>query len=244
MPERVVENTEMFVRSIQLPQQTQSYSPVSHGDIIDNLEQFLLEKELVPFKKRYITAKNGQEIYGDWILKRVDQTIENLQQGDTTLGIGFVNSYNKHLKLEITPGIRVLICGNGAMSKTNIATFERKHTGDINIEFPIFIQNSLENINVLFEKMNEDFNKLKEININKKLMSELAGRLFIQEEIISSEQMSLLKKEIISPTFSQFIPDNGYSFYNHCTYSIRNSHPSKIIDKYVGIHEFVMNNLV
>ena len=131
-----------------------------------------------------------------------------------------------------------IVCGNGAMSKTDIMTFDRKHTGDINIEFPIFIQNSLDDLDVLYNKMMMNFAKLKEVQLDRKLMSELAGRLFIEHDIISAEQMSTLKKEIEKPSFPQFIPENAYSLYQHTTYSIRNSHPSEIIEKYTNVHEF------
>lgn len=237
--ERVQEQTEMWVRSVQLPQETETYKPVSHADLIDVLESSLLERGLMAYQKKYITARNGQELHGDWILKRQDQTVEQLQRGDTAMGISFVNSYNKHLKLELVPGLRILVCGNGMMSKTAIATFDRKHTGDINLEFPIFIQNSLEKIDPMFEILNSNLSRLKEIQISERIMSELAGRLFIQENILSSEQMSMLKREIEKPSFSQFIVNNAYSFYQHVTYALKNSHPSEVIDKYTGVHDFI-----
>jgi hypothetical protein len=238
MAERVTDQTEMFVRSIRIPSQTETYSPVSHGDVIDELELSLKEKGLVPFKKKFITAKDGQELFGSWMLKGINDDVETVQKGDQVLAINFVNSYNKHLKLSIVPGIAVIVCGNGAMSKTAVSTFSRKHTGDINIEFPIFIQNSLENLDTLYQNMILNFAKLKEVQLDKKLMSELAGRLFIEHDIISSEQMSMLKREIEKPTFEQFIPQNAYSLYNHTTYSLRNSHPAEIIEKYTNVHEF------
>src|SRR3972149_9617161 len=118
MPERVTDQTEMFVRSIRIPSQTETYSPVSHGDVIDELELSLKEKGLVPFKKKFITAKEGQELFGTWMLKNVNQSTEQVQAGDTCLIVSAINSYNKHLKLQIIPGIGVIVCGNGAMSKT------------------------------------------------------------------------------------------------------------------------------
>jgi hypothetical protein len=241
MSERIKEQTETWVKSIQLPQETDSYKPVSHGSLIDTLEFKLLEKGLIPYQRKYFTAKNGQELHGDWILKKTDQTIEQLNVGSTTVGISFINSYNKHLKLEIVPGLRVLTCGNGAMSKTAISTFDRKHTGAVNEEFLIFIQNSLEGLDELTNMMNTILNKAKQVQINRKIMSELAGRLFIDKEIITSEQLSILKNEIYKPSFNQFVPENVYSFYNHCTWAARNSHPSEVIDRYTGIHEFITN---
>jgi hypothetical protein len=235
MPERIKEQAETWVRSIQLPEETDSYKPVSHGSLIATLESKLLEKGLIPTQKRYSTAKGGQELFGMWALGDRD----SMQVGDQQLAINFVNSYNKHLKLSLIPGLLTKICSNGAMSRMAIATFDRKHTGSINEEFPIFIESSLEGMHTLYEKMLSDFAKLKEVSLNKKLMSELAGRLFIKEDLITAEQVSLLKREIEKPTFDQFIPENAYSFYQHCTWSIRKSSPSEVIDRYTGIHEFI-----
>lgn len=238
MPERIKEETEQFIRSVQLPQATDSYSPVAHGDIIDVLEQNLLERNLVPHKKKYVVSKNGLEVYGNWILKQVGQDIELLDPGDQMISINFINSYNKKLKLELCGGVSTCICSNQAMRQSDLQSFERKHTGDINIEFPIFIQNSLENLDEMFIKFQEQFASLREVNLNKKLMSELAGRLFIQHDIITSEQMSLLKREIENPSYPQFIPETAYSFYQHTSFSINRSHPSDILQRYTDVHEF------
>jgi hypothetical protein len=238
MPERITDQTEMFVRSVQIPEQTKTYTPVSHGDVIDELRRCLLERNLVSFKERYTTAKNGQEVFGSWMLKGINDPIELVQAGDQVLNISFVNSYNKHLKLSLVPGIATVICSNGMMDRSAVAIFDRKHTGDIQLEFPIFIQNSIADLETLYNKVVGQFTKLKEVQLNKKLMSELAGRLFIEHDIITSEQMGILKREIEKPSFIQFTPENAYSMYQHVTYALRNSHPSEIIEKYINTHEF------
>ena len=240
MPERVKSVMKDVVLTVPIPQSTESYTTVSNLDLLTKLRETLATKELIPFRENYTLAANGNQLYGNWMLTSNENIErEKFEPGDQVLSINFINSYDKKLKLSITPGIATCICSNQAMSRTSIATFNRKHTGSINEEFPIFIESSLEGMHTLYEKMLSDFAKLKEVSLNKKLMSELAGRLFIKEDLITAEQVSLLKREIERPTFDQFIPENAYSFYQHCTWSIRKSSPSEVIDRYTGIHEFI-----
>ena len=247
MSERVQLQTEEWIKSVSVPQATNTYIPVSNSELIETLQSNLESIGLFPVKKRYVTSNHGNEVFGDWQLSREGDPLlikERYDVGDMTFGVSFVNSYDKKLKLEIIPGIRVCICSNQAMSKNGVATFDRKHTGDVGIEFPIFIQNSLEKLDVLYTSFQDAFNRLQNVTISKKVMSELAGRMYIQEDIITSEQMSVLKKEINKSTFSQFNGDNGFNFYQHCTFAARNSHPSEMIDRYVDIHEFVTSSLL
>ena len=249
MAERIRFETENFIKNITVPSITNTYSPVSNSDLIDSLEESLNIKGYNILKKEYVIGARGNEVYGNWILSSAEggdifTRKERYEPGDMQLAIGFQNSYDKKLKLKIVPGVRVCICSNQAMSRSNISIFEKKHTGDINLEFPIFIDNSLGELDTMYNNFKDAFDRLSQVQINKKIMSELAGRLYIQEDIISSEQVSILRKEIINPTFAQFSEDNGYNFYQHCTYSIRKSHPNEIIDKYTKVHDFVINSLL
>ena len=247
MAERVQNQTEEWIKSVPVPQATNTYVPISNTELINTLQSNLEDIGLYPVKKRYTTSNHGMEVFGDWQLSREGDPLllkEKYDAGDMHFGVSFVNSYDKKLKLEIIPGVRICICSNQAMSKSGVATFDKKHIGNVGVEFPIFIQNSLEQLDVLYTNFQEAFNKLRGVSINKKVMAELAGRMYVQEDIITSEQMSLLKKEINKSTFSQFDGDNGFNFYQHCTYAARNSHPSEMIDRYVNIHEFVTESLL
>ena len=70
-------------------------------------------------------------------------------------------------------------------------------------------------------------------------MSELAGRMFIEENILQANQLSILKKEIHKPSFDYGgIGNSAYELYQHVTHALKGAHPLKSSKQFVKTHEF------
>ena len=94
--------TKDLLLSTPLPQETNSYKPISHEQLIDltltGIEKsgFKLEKEI------YSSAQEGNVANGRY-------TISNVADSEMKLQIGWQNSYNKQLTLKFALGTQIFI---------------------------------------------------------------------------------------------------------------------------------------
>ena len=94
--------TKELLLSTPLPQETNTYKPISHEQLIDltlsGIEKsgFKLETEL------YSSANQGNIANGRY-------TISNVADNEMQLQIGWQNSYNKQLTLKFALGTQIFI---------------------------------------------------------------------------------------------------------------------------------------
>ena len=94
--------TKELLVTTPLPQETNSYKPISHEQLIDltltGIEKsgFKLETEL------YSSAQDGNIANGRY-------TISNVADSEMQLQIGWQNSYNKQLTLKFALGTQIFI---------------------------------------------------------------------------------------------------------------------------------------
>ena len=221
-------NKRDLLLSTTLPQKTSTYSPVPHGEIISHLLEGLDKKGLSVASENYNIAKNGQQVVGCF----------NIHSGDADMQqrVMFKNSYDKSMAVGFASGGSVIVCSNG-MVKGDI-TFKKMHKGTVLQELRAKIQESLNYLEEHFSKLVLHKEQMKSIEINKKVIAELTGRLFMDEAIITIEQASIIKKEL---EFSDNFKFDGtlWNYYNNVTQSLKHQSPTNFIKSHADLHEFV-----
>ena len=85
---------------------------------------------------------------------------------------------------------------------------------------------------------------LKTIILPKEKLYKLVGKLYLEEDILNTDQFNILRREIKSPTYSYGTKGNTvWDFYNHVTASLRTSHPSNWINNHITFDEFINKEL-
>lgn len=112
------------------------------------------------------------------------------------------------------------------------------HKGSVLQELRAKIQESLNYLEEHFSKLVLHKEQMKSIEINKKVIAELTGRLFMDEAIITIEQASIIKKEL---EFSDNFKFDGtlWNYYNNVTQSLKHQSPTNFIKSHADLHEFV-----
>ena len=95
-----------------------------------------------------------------------------------------------------------------------------------------------------YEYKKNDFNRLKETEITKRLAAELLGRMMIEENIVTPTQLNIIKNELDNPTYVEFKDMTGYNLYQHCTHALKTAHPTFAIKQLVRTHDFLTSNLL
>jgi hypothetical protein len=211
------------LRDTPLPQYDSSYTIIPHVQIIDEIKTRLANHGLNISKEIYTGNIENQIVTGKFNIHKEDDP-------DLGLMMVFGNSYNKSRKFKVSIGGRVFVCDNG-MILGDMNNFSRKHTGNALEEALQAIEFQIQQAEEHFQILCNQKNQLREVTISKKLQAELAGRLYMEEEIITLSQLSVIKQELQEPSFDyNSHNESGWYFYNAITHSLKKSHPVRWIE--------------
>ena len=226
-------STKDLLIKAELPQQTRTYKPVTHQQLIDltlesiNQAVFQLDKEL------YSSTSDGQVANGNF-------TISNVADKEMQLQIGWQNSYNKTLSLKFAIGARIFICQNGAVHG-DMGSFKKKHMGTVQEFTPAAITEYIKQAGDTFVTMQRERETMKQVETSKRIQAELVGRLLLEEQLISTMQVNQIAKELTSPTYDYGAPGSMWELYQFTTQTMRETHPRNWIDDHMKAHKFFVN---
>ena len=200
----------------EITYQGTKYSPILHKDIIESIDEYLYKNNIQVRGKEFLTASNGQRVIGKYNIAYPDQEMGYM--------INFRNSLDGSMSFAIVSGSVTWICSNGSIYG-DVSSYKAKHMGQKNLEMSQQIQFACERIEETMQLQILRRNRMREIEVNKKQISQIAGELFINEQIITATQLGIIKKEIEFPSFDYKCEGSAYQFYQHCTFALKESSP-------------------
>ena len=218
-----------FLTGIDVPQATRTYVPVSHRSIIDSIKE---QSDKLGFQiknESYLSNKQGTQMLGRF----------GFLTDDTTMGteLAFRNSYDKSLSIKVITGEQLWICKNGSMIGSD-NNYSKKHVSDVNVLTPSTISEYINSSFDNFEKAIKIRERMKEIELSKRTISTLVGRMFLEDSVINTAQLAIIKNELISPTFNYEADNSLWEFFNHTTYSLKQNHPMTYMNQQVKLKKF------
>jgi len=213
-----------------LPEETRTYKPVSHAQLIDLTLKSIDDAGFKLDKETYSAARDGQVANGRY-------TISNVTDAEMQLQIGWQNSYDKSMSLKFAIGTRILVCSNGCVSG-DYGAFRKKHRGDVQEFAPFAITEYIKSAGDVFSLMQMEREKMKNIELDRRAIAELVGRMFIEDQIIQSTQLNIIKKQIEAPLYDYGAPGSLWELYQHTTYAMKESHPSLWMQNHIDAHKF------
>jgi len=188
------ETSRWHLENADLPNHGKTYTVVSHKSVIENTHQLLKDAGFVVQKEIYranMNANVAQGIYYIYPSQSVDQEITTEKE----LGMMFAwtNSYDKSTRFQCAIGAYVYVCNNG-MIAGDMMNFKRKHTGSADYDVKVHLADQIKNAEKHYKRIIKDKELMKTINFDCKKESELTGRLFIEEDLLDSQQVGLIKK--------------------------------------------------
>jgi|TARA_R110000796_G_scaffold12681_3_gene41710 hypothetical protein len=239
------ETTQAYLENTPLPVHGKSYTVISHKNVIDNTKKLLEDSGFTISKEIYranMNAQVAQGIYHIYPTKSIDDLVNN----ESELGMMFAwtNSYDKSARFQCAIGAHVFVCGNGMMAG-DMMNFKRKHTGSASHDIVMELNNQIKNGEKHYKRMISDRDSLRNISLTTRQQSELLGRLFVDEDILTSTQAICVKKEINKSSYDYNCnDDNAWTFYNHITHSLKKSTPRDWMQDTQNFHDFMMTEVV
>lgn len=221
--------------STELPLKTDSYTPISHNTIDEKTREILDSIGFQLSKTYYRTSPDGQ----------VGQAEYHLIYGndpDMGLMVAWQNSYNKMVSFKYAVGAHVMVCSNGCVAG-DLGAYKRKHTGTADQEAFEVMRNYLSQAKEIFDKLVSDKEHLKKISLESSEMAAILGRMFIHNEIITSTQINIIKREMQNPTHDYGVPvNNAWSLYNYTTFAFKEDNPKNWMKRHIDLHKFFSDN--
>lgn len=229
----IYKSTKGALIATPIPLQSRTYKPISHGQLIDLTLESVHQAGFTVDQEVYSMAKEGQIANGRF-------TIKSIADEEMQLEIGWQNSYNKQVTLKFAIGVHIFICSNGAI-QGDFGTFKKKHVGEVQTFAPHMIMEYIRSAGDVFRVMQTSRNAMKQVEISKRATAEIVGRMFIEQGIITSTQLNIIKRELDHPTFNYGCDGSMWQLYNFVTYALKESHPSLWMQNHINVHQFFIN---
>ena len=232
MPRRTGTTTKEYLSTISLPTHGGRYTVIPHAFIIDNALAELKANGLTVNTELYRCSIDGNVATGIYHINN---------ENDKELGMIFAwsNSYDKTMRFKCAVGAYVYTSKNLILKK-DIGSWGRKHTGTADSEALDTIKNQILNATDNFNRIIKDKDKMKTITVSTQKGAEIMGRLFLEKELVTSEQMGIVKSQLKEPMFDYISPvDSLCVFYNHISYALQKAHPKTWMDQQRLINWFL-----
>jgi hypothetical protein len=209
------------------------YSPISHKEVIETIEE--------QFDKENLRFTNFRISTGNHLKQCVLHYIFNPEEHELGFSMSFKNSVDGTMSFGLATGANVMICSNGIVYGSSFS-YKRKHTGSAKIEISEALKTGFETANSEMETQLERMNRLKEVHVDKRIQAELIGRMYIEEGIIQSHQMSALKNQLIQPTYEYGAPDTMWELLNYTTFAMKEAPALNWHKQHTGVCDFMLQN--
>ena len=231
MPRKIKEYGRADLIGVPLPNHASTYTVISHESIMDLSAKALQDAGFVITSENYRATHDGN----------IASAIYTLNYGDDpelSMMFAWSNSYNKQMRFK---------CGIGAIHTTNKTTmvcgdmgsWARKHIGTADTETEDTIKEQVDLAKMYYNQLVSDKERMKEITLDRKKQAQLLGILFADEEILTTEQASLIRQQMSRP-LHQFDDNNSlWAFYNYVTLALQQSHPKTWMEDQRVLHWFI-----
>lgn len=214
-----------------VPEQTDTYMPVSHEDLLDLVDNRLFVTGYEVNNRNIEQNHDGTTIIAHFIVKKEDHP-------DFTQEFAVVSDYKKRKAIMFASGGHVFICGNGMV--VSEVTIVRKHTSRVWEELTEKCDEAIEKMEENWEKMLDDIYLMASIGLTLTQKSELLGRMLIEEKILSITEVSKVVAEIKKPTHDYSSRDSLWELYNYCTFILKDAHIMRKTKALKSLHDFLV----
>jgi len=231
MPRKIKEYGRADLIGVPLPNHASTYTVISHESIMDLSAKALQDAGFVITSENYRATHDGN----------IASAIYTLNYGDDpelSMMFAWSNSYNKQMRFK---------CGIGAIHTTNKTTmvcgdmgsWARKHIGTADTETEDTIKEQVSLAKMYYDQLVSDKERMKQITLDRKKQAQLLGILFADQEILTTEQASLIRQQMSRP-LHQFADNNSlWAFYNYVTLALQQSHPKTWMEDQRVLHWFI-----
>lgn len=221
------ETTREQLDLIPLPEESDTYKPVSHYHLANKLltiSQVVLKDYLI-VGEHYGLARSGNQMFSYFKFQK--------EAGDMALSLAFRNSYDRSMSIGLAVGASVFVCDNLALQGEIVVM--KKHTKNVWLALENTCIQTLYRSQDCFARIVEDAAMMKQRELDDPEAFKIMGLLY-GRDIISPRQLTVVKDEWLRPSHDEFRPRNLWSLYNACTEALKSCPPLSVMERHVQLH--------
>lgn len=219
---------------IPLPQETRTYKPVAHQDMIRQVTDVAMDvigKDYVLDKEIFAVARNGNQLFAI-------VCYNNPYDLTARIALSFRNSYDKSMSAAIAGGAAVTCCDN-LMLRGDALTFFKKHSPNILEFLEEKVITVCYKMKKSYEHLMSDAQALQQIPVADDQAMAMIGQLY-GKDLITPRQIPVARDAWRKPPYEEFEPRNMWSFYNAVTEAMKTTPPSKVMERHIDLHDYAM----
>jgi hypothetical protein len=224
--------TEQYLRNVALPEQTNSYTVISHGVIIDTVRQMLTDNGFTIKEELYKGEANGNIALGF-------MQLENSLDPDMSMTFNWANSYNKQVRFSCAIGGFIYDNSTPFVSGTSQGKWNRKHTGTALDETKEVIEAMIVSAHDHFAEIIAMKEQFKSIKLSRKEYAKLSGLFYFDKALISPEQASILKREYDNSSFDYSDKGTLWEYYKMLMFAVVDQSPKAWYKQQAEISNYI-----
>jgi len=233
MGKRAGLTTQNYIIDAELPEQTESYTVISHESVIKKTKEVLAAHGLEIERELYRCNQGAKIAQGIYHLKY------NTTDPDIGLMFCWNNSYDKSMRFRCSIGgyvhesLASIIGGN-------MGSWGRKHTGSAYSESLAIIEEQITGADAFFKELIEDKDKMKMILTDDYEGGSFIGRLYLKYDLLTTEQISQIKYELKNSVHHSSL----WQMYNAIIVSLQKAHPRTWMDQQRMVHYLINEQMI
>lgn len=199
---------EAQVRSVLCPQSTETWVPIPHGVLLDEVDRAINEMGLIiaTSSRQFGLQRDGLQMFGIYSL--LDNDNEDMGYG---FSLGVRNSMDKTLSAAICFGSQVFVCDNLAFSgEVSIA---RKHTKNILKDLPVLVRQALGKFDRFKNRQQKFYENMTEVFIEQSRVHDILCKA-LKADVMPATMIPRVLGEYESPKHACFQYRTLWSLFN------------------------------
>lgn len=196
------------VLAVRTPHATDTWVPISHIDLIENVESTIKANGLSIGTQAHSLTHDGNRYFG-----LMEITIKR-PYDDYCWVLGLRNSHDKTFPAGIIAGSSVFVCDNLAFSGE--VKLARKHTRFISRDLPHLVQNAVGRLMERWHHQDQRLNAYKHSDLDDRTAHDLVIRAS-DVGVLSNRSIPQVLHEWRKPRYEAFEPRNTWSLFNAFT---------------------------
>lgn len=217
------------LRTAELPERTESYTPIPHLDVINKIKQQIVKSGFVISGENYNCSGDGNVGVGSFGIVFKDDP-------DIRLALNFLNSYNKTYAFRLAMGGQLK--DNNIpflLNDASLGHFKRLHTGAADLLSSDKISEMIMNADSIWNTLYSQKEKLKSTPLSDEAARSLMMKLFLEDKL-TTFQLNYVKKELKEMFKDSIGFINGWAFYKTLLLSVSEAHPTTWINDMIHVH--------
>ena len=216
------------LRYLPLPEQTDTFKPIPHFELVDEINKSLSFRRLSVVREEYAVSPDGMKLFG---------LIElNVEYSGVRFAIGLRNANDKSMRVGLVAGYRVIVCEN-KMLTGDFNPLLAKHSKHFNLVDALSV--AVDRIHRNIGEVSDQIERKKLVSLSDTEARNLIYRGFLNQKFPISLLRTVHNEYFEKPSYEEFKEKNLWSLENSFTTAFKKLKPVQQFEAAAKLGKFL-----